>query len=253
MYYYRERRSISAGAIFYAVFFIFIFIGCGVLLYIDKGLFWDWLPLISIFSAILNLILLITYFIKKNISGYVFTAFFLIFLTGIVLSSLFGPFALNYKSRDAYDEKRYIDAVNGFKTIFEEYPNSRYAKEISKDIAYTYYLANDFENALKYFNVAVDKKLIDTKALETNKLLSEIYAKLGDKYNREKRFSDSAENYIKAAAYFEFILSNFPDTNEAFIAKYKIPEYTYLAAMGYKTAGLFDNAIDAFEKISNNY
>ena len=105
---YSSRKSVSGGSIVFTVLFFLVFIGAGYLFFIDKGKFWDYLPFICIPSLVITLILLIFYFIKRNSSGYIFTIFFLIFLSGMILSSIFGPFALiNYCSRGIFRQKLY--------------------------------------------------------------------------------------------------------------------------------------------------
>jgi tetratricopeptide (TPR) repeat protein len=253
MYTYKEKRAISIGSFFFMLLFIFIFIGAGVLLYVDKGIFWDWLPIACIASAIINLILLIVYFVKKSVAGYIFTLFFIIFLAGVVLSSLFGPFAINIRARDAYEEKKYGEAAEWFKTILEEYPSSRYARGIIKDIAYTYYLQGSYEQSLPYFNDAIEQGMLDPEELENAKLFTELYSKLGDKYYSEKKLKAASDNYLKAVDYYDFISNKFPETNEAFIAKYKIPEYLYRAASGYAEEKMWDDTLVILEKLTQDY
>jgi len=253
MYSYREKRALSISSFFFMLLFIFIFIGAGVLLYIDKGIFWDWLPIACIASALINLILLIVYFVKKSVAGYIFTIFFIAFLSGVILSSLFGPFAVNNRARDAYDNKNYSEAAEGFRTILEEYPSSRYAKGIIKDIAFTYYLQGSYEESLPYFRDAIEQGILNAEELETAKLLAELYSKLGDKYYSEKKYRAASENFLRAADYFDFISANFPETNEAFIAKYKIPEYFYRAAESYSEEKMWDDALVLLERLTQQY
>ncbi|MGZ5491207.1 MAG: hypothetical protein ACXWE6_10735, partial [Nitrososphaeraceae archaeon] len=66
MYSYRSRRSIGAGSIFFIVLFILVIIGGGYLFFLDKGRFWDILPLICIPAAVISLILIIVYLVRKN-------------------------------------------------------------------------------------------------------------------------------------------------------------------------------------------
>ena len=41
----------------------------------------------------------------------------------------------------------------------------------------------------------------------------------------KKMYSQAAADYLKSIDYLKEIEKNFPDTNDSFIAKYKIPEY----------------------------
>ncbi len=132
---YSSRKSISGGSIVFMVLFFLVFIGAGYLLFIDKGKFWDYLPFICIPSLVITLILLIFYFIKRNSSGYIFTIFFLIFLSGMILSSIFGPFALISSAAEEYSGKQYTEAITDYKKILDTYPNSKYAKEALVNIS----------------------------------------------------------------------------------------------------------------------
>ena len=125
---YSNRKSVSGGSIVFIVLFFLIFIGVGYLFFIDKGKFWDYLPFICIPSLVITLILLIFYFIKRNSSGYIFTIFFLIFLTGMILSSIFGPFALVNSATEEYSVKNYKEAITDYKKILDDLPHFQICK-----------------------------------------------------------------------------------------------------------------------------
>src|SRR5680860_169636 len=141
---YSSRKSVSGGSIVFTVLFFLVFIAAGYLLFIDKGKFWDYLPVICMPSLVLALILLIFYFIKRNSSGYIFTIFFLVFLSGMILSSIFGPFALTNSVVDEYSGKQYSAAITNYKQILDSYPTSRYAKGALINISDSYYLNGNY-------------------------------------------------------------------------------------------------------------
>jgi len=253
MYSYRSRRSIGAGSIFFIVLFILVIIGGGYLFFLDKGRFWDILPIICIPAAVISLILIIVYLVRKNVSGYVFIMFFFIFLTGITLSSLFGPFALNRSAKDNFDNKIYDASIKEFKSIVENYPNSRYANDSLKSLAYSYYLNGNFEDSIFYFKKAIDENVVGNTDLEVKKIFIDSFIKIGDKYFEQKEYGEAGKNYLDAVAYYREIKQNFPDSNDAFIAEYKIPEYLYKAATSFNYAKDYTKALELSDEIAVNY
>jgi len=253
MYSYRSRRSVGAGSIFFIVLFILVIIGGGYLFFLDKGRFWDILPLICIPAAVISLILIIVYLVRKNVSGYVFIIFFIIFLSGIALSSLFGPFALYRSAKDSFDNKIYNASIKEFKSIVENYPNSRYANDSLKSLAYSYYLNGNFEDSIFYYKKAIDENVVSNTELEVKKIFIDSFIKIADKYFEQKEYSKAGKNYLDAVAYYIEIKQNFPDSNDAFIAEYKIPEYFYRAAMSFNYAKDYTKALQLSDEIIANY
>jgi len=253
MYSYRSRRSIGAGSIFFIVLFILVIIGGGYLFFLDKGRFWDILPIICIPAAVISLILIIVYLVRKNVSGYVFIIFFIIFLSGIALSSLFGPFVLYRSAKDNFDNKIYNASIKGFKSIVENYPNSRYANDSLKSLAYSYYLNSNFEDSIFYFKKAIDENVVSNTELEVKKIFIDSFIKIADKYFEQKEYDKAGKNYLDAVAYYREIKQNFPDSNDAFIAEYKIPEYLYKAASSFNYAKDYIKALELSDEIIANY
>lgn len=253
MYSYKSRGNIGAGSIFFIVLFILVIIGGGYLYFLDKGRFWDILPIICIPATVISLILIIVYLIRKNISGYVFIIFFLIFLSGIVLSSLFGPFALYRSAKDNYDNKLYSTSIKNFKSIVEDYPNSRYADDSLKSLAYSYYLNNDFEDAVFYFEKAINEDVISNTDLEVKRIFIDSFINIADAYFESKEYDKAGKNYLDAITYYMDIKENFPDSNDAFIADYKIPEYLYKAALSFDYAKDHRQALEISDEIIVNY
>ena len=250
---YSSRKSISGGAIVFMVLFFLVFIGAGYLLFIDKGRFWDYLPFICIPSLVITLILLIFYFIKRNSSGYIFTIFFLVFLSGMIMLSIFGPFALISSAAEEYSGKQYNEAITDYKKILENYPNSKYAKEALVNISESYYLNGNYPEAIYYYEKSINDKTIDGETLEIKKIFADSYFKIADSHYDIKDFSKAGENYRKSVGYLEQILQKYPETNDAFIAKYKIPEYLFKAADCLKNEKNWEGAEAILKNIIDKY
>lgn len=253
MYTYKRRGKIGPGSIFFIVLFTTITIGLGYLLYLDKGKFWDLLPLVSIPIIAISLILTIFNFLKRTGGGYIFLLFFIIFLAGIILSSIFGPFAVYREAQKNYENKHYQNSIDKFKIILESYSNSRYADDALRNISHAYYLNGNYDKALNYFKKSMEQNVISSSDLEIKKILADCYSKLGDSYYNEKKYTKSAENYLNAAKVLDEIKLNFPGTNEAFIATYKIPEYLFKTALSYKHNKNWDETIEILKNITFNY
>jgi TolA-binding protein len=250
---YSSRKSVSGGSIVFTILFFLIFIGAGYLLFVDKGKFWDYLPFICIPSLIITLILLIFYFIKRNSSGYIFTIFFIVFLSGMILSGIFGPFALINSATESYSSKQYQDAITNYKKILDTYPNSRYSKEALVNISKSYYLNENYSEAVYYYEKSISDKSMDGETLDIKKIFADSYLNLGDSSYDAKEFSKAGQYYQKSVTYFEEILQKYPETNDAFIAKYKIPEYLFKTADCLKNEKNWEGSSAILEKIIDKY
>ena len=197
MYSYKSTKGVSAGSTFFIVLFIIILIGSGYFFYTDKGRFWDFLPIICISSAAINLILLIFYFVRRSGSGYIFLLFFLIFLAGIILSSFFGPFALYNSAMDNFENKKYREAIANFKTITEEYQTSKYADDSLKNIAKAFYLNGDYTDAVFYYKKAIENKIIDGSSLEMKNIFADCFLKMAEKNHDLRDYANAADYYLK--------------------------------------------------------
>jgi len=253
MYTYKRRGKVSPGSIFFIVLFILITIGLGYLLYLDKGKFWDILPFVSMPIIIISLILIIFNFVRRTRIGYIFILFFIIFLAGLTLSSIFGPFAAYSEAQKNFDNKQYSDSTDKFKIILGNYPNSKYADDALKNMSYAYYLNSNYEEAILYFKKAIEQNIVQSSDFEIKKIFADCYSKLAENYYTEKKYEESAEDYLNAVEIFDEIIANFPDTNEAFISTYKIPEYLYNAAQSYKYSKDLDKAIETLINIIDRY
>jgi TolA-binding protein len=250
---YESKKSISGGSIVFTVLFFLVFIGAGYLFFIDKGTFWDYLPFICIPSLVITLILLIFYFIKRNSSGYIFTIFFLIFLSGMILSSIFGPFALINSAAGEYSGKQYTEAITNYKKILDTYPNSKYAKEALVNISDSYYRNGNYREAIFYYEKSINDNIIDGETLDIKKIFADSYLKIADSFYAAKDFSNAGAYYQKSVGYFEQILQKYPETNDAFIAKYKIPEYLFMAADCLKNEKNWDDSAAILKNIIDKY
>jgi outer membrane protein assembly factor BamD (BamD/ComL family) len=250
---YASRKSVSGGSIVFTVLFFLVFIGAGYLFFIDKGLFWDYLPIICIPSLVITLILLTFYFVKRNSSGYIFTIFFLIFLSGMILSSIFGPFALINSATGQYSGKQYTEAITNYKKILDTYPNSKYAKEALINISDSYYHNGDYREAIFYYEKSINDNIIDGETLDIKKIFADSNLKIADSYYAAKDFSNAGDYYQKSVGYFEQIIQKFPETNDAFIAKYKIPEYLFMAADCLKNEKNWESSAAILKNIIDKY
>ncbi|GEM_PF-638518 len=250
---YNRTRAVRGGAVFYIVLFILVFIGMGYFFFSDRGKFFDLLVYFCIPSAVINMILLTFYFVKRNVSGYIFTLFFLIFIAGIIISGFYGPFAIANSAEQNYTNKKYIQAAADYKNLLEKYPTSKYAGEALKKLPDSYYLSGKYNEAIFYLEEAIKKEVIDKDELEVKKIFAECYMQIAKGLAEKRMYSQAAADYLKSVDYFQEIEKNFPDTNDAFIAKYKIPEYLMETAALYRRAELRDDAVILLKQIIDSY
>jgi tetratricopeptide (TPR) repeat protein len=253
MYTYRRRGRVGSGSIFFTVLFTLTTIGLGCLLYLDKGRFWDLLPLVSIIIIVASLILAVFNFIKRTAISYIFVLFFITFLSGLILSSIFGPFAAYNEAKKNFDAAQYHESIDKFKIILDDYPNSKHADDALENISFAYYYDGSYKKAILYFGKAIEQNIIQPSDFEIKNIFAECYLKLAENYYNEKKYTESAENYLNAIEILSDIIINFPDTNEAFISTYKIPEYLYNIAKCYRYNNNLDSAIETLTNIINNY
>jgi tetratricopeptide (TPR) repeat protein len=253
MYTYRRKYRIGPGSIFFMILFILITIGMGYLFYMDKGKFWDMLPFVCIPVIIISLILIIFNFTRRTRGSSFFVVFFLLSLTGLILSNFFGPFALKNKAEKSFDNKDYSQSINYYNTLLNNYPNSKLADNALEKISYAYYSNGNYTEAIDSFKKAIDSEIFGDDNLKIKNILEKCYTKLALDYHKNEKYSQSAESYLNAVEVLEDIKSNFPDTNEAFIAIYKIPEYLYKAALNFNKTKNWEKSIESLENIINNY
>ena len=253
MYPYRRKNKLGAGSIFFMVIFILIIIGSGYLFYTDEGMFWDYLPFISIPVVVISLILAIFNFVKKIAAGFIFIIFFIIFTAGIIMPTIFGPSAIYQDARQCYENKDYTESIDKYKIILNKYPNSKIYDEALRNISLAYYSNNDYEEAISYFSKAINEEIIQPQDLEIKKIFTDCYAKIAENSYDEKNYEKSGQNYLKAIEILNEIIEQFPDTNEAFISTYKIPEYSYNAALSFYKSKNWNETIEILNNIISGY
>ena len=253
MYTYRKRGRLGAGSIFFMVLFIISTIVLGILLYLDKGRFWDILPLVSIPILVISLALIIFNFVRRTSAGYLFIFFFLIFLCGLLLSSLFGPFAINRKAQMSFNEEKYTDSIIQYSILLENYPNSRFAGGALKNISLAYYNSGQYVEAVKSFDESIGQALYSYDELEIKNIYIESHQKIAENNYNNGSYLISSEHYLKAVDALEDLINTYPETNEAFIAAYKIPEFLFNAATSYLRMEDYEQEIKVFENLVENY
>ena len=253
MYTYRKKYRLDPGSIFFIVLFVLTVIGMGYLSYLDKGKFWDLLPFVSISAIIISLVLIIFNFIRRTRGSTFFIFFFILFVTGLVLSNVFGPTALSYKAEKSLNNKNYQQSIGYYKTLLNNYPNSKLSANALKDISFAYYSNNDYLEAIDSFKKAIDSEIFTDGNLEIKNILVECHMKLAQDYYEKKEYEKSADSYLDAVEVLEEIKIIFPATNDAFIAIYKIPEYLYNAAMNFNRGQDWGKSIEALDYLINDY
>ncbi len=253
MYIYRKRSRPDAGSILFIIIFILTSIVLGYLAYAQKGVFWDIIPLVCISVIIISLILVIINYIRRTKGTWFFILSFMLSVIGLILSNFFGPGALNSKAEISYENKNYEQSISHYETLLDNYTDSWFADSALKKLPYAYFYHNDYLKAVEYFNRSIRLEILDGDLLEIKKELEECYTKLAEGYSSNKEYELAAENYINAVMILEEIKNNFPNTNEAFISRDKIPEFLYNAALNLNRVKNWDESIELLEKITSDY
>ncbi|MBU4483290.1 MAG: outer membrane protein assembly factor BamD, partial [Actinobacteria bacterium] len=192
MYTYRRKYRIGPGSIFFMIVFILITIGMGYLFFMDKGNFWDMLPFVCIPAIILSLILTIFNFTRRTRGSSFFVVFFILSLTGLILSNFFGPSALKNKAEKSFGNKDYSQSINYYNTLLNNYPNSKLANNALEKISYAYYYNSNYTEAITYFKKAIDSEIVSDNDLEIKKIFKDCYSKLAQYYYNNEKYSQSA-------------------------------------------------------------
>jgi tetratricopeptide (TPR) repeat protein len=169
------------------------------------------------------------------------------------MSNFFGPKALINNAENSFDNKNYEESIDYYRTVLDNYPGSRHANTALKNIPSTYFSNKNYEEAISSYNKAIELEIINGNDLKIKKVLEECYIKSAEIYYKNNKYYLSAENYLKAAMILEDIKNNFPDTDEAFISEYKIPEYLYKAALSFNKIQNQDKSIECLEKIVSEF
>ena len=107
--------------------------------------------------------------------------------------------------------------------------------------------------AIFYYEKAINDKIIDGESLDYKKIFADSYFKIAESNYAANDFSKAAENYLNSVSYFEQILQKYPETNDAFIAKYKIPEYLFKVADCLRNEKNWDESINILKIIIDKY
>lgn len=253
MYTYRKKYRLDPGSIFFIVLFILTITGMGYLIYIDKGKFWDLLPFVSIPAIIISLVLIIFNFIRRTKGSIYFIFFFILFLTGLILSNIFGPTALIYKAERSLASKNYEESIDYYKTLLSNYPGSRLSASAMENISFAYYSNKDYLEAIDSYKNAIDSEIFTSDDLKIKNILVECHSKLAEEYIGKKEYGKSAESYLDAVEILEEIKTNFPATNDAFIAIYKLPEHLYNAALNFNRDKNWNKSIETLDYLISDY
>jgi len=253
MYTYNKRRKTGPISILFLVLFSCSVVGLGVLSYLDKGRFWDMLPYFCIPIIALSLILAIFNLVRRGSIGLIFIIFFIIFGIGLVLSSLFGPYALNREASGSYESKEYNSAISSYELLLENYPTSRHVDDALKNISFAYYYDNQNAKALLSLNKAINADIIDPQELQVKQVLSDIYFRLAENHIGNKEYGPAADDYQSSVDLLKQIKTDFPDSNEAFIAAYKIPQYLFYTSQNNIKSENWESAIGVLEEIISEY
>lgn len=128
---------------------------------------------------------------------------------------------------ELYKQKKFSMAITESVSFLKRYPDSRYTRNIQDRIAKTYFLQEDYNNAIKYFKIILMNN--DVKAKEKDEInfyLMRSYTALGDAKNSdffmesldkngdfyERALYDSGmtylakENYKKAEELFQRVI-----------------------------------------------
>ena len=253
MYKYSRRRKTGPGSILFLVLFASSLIGLGIISYLDKGIFWDMLPYFCIPIIVSSLILAVFNLVRHSSIGFIFIFFFIIFAIGLVFSSIFGPFSLRREAASSYESKDYSLAISSYGMILDHYPNSRHAPEALRNISFAYYYDNQNTEALPSLDEAIRTHIIDPEKLQVKQVLSDIYFRLAKHHAGNKEYGPAAHDYLSSVELLKQIKTGFPDTNEAFIAVYKIPQYLYYASQNYNKSENWEDLIVVLEEIISEY
>jgi tetratricopeptide (TPR) repeat protein len=170
-----------------------------------------------------------------------------------VLSSIFGPYALNQEASRSYESKDYNSAISSYEMLLYHYPTSRHADEALKNISFAYYHDNQNIKALSSLNEAIDVDIIDPQKLLVKQTLSDIYFRLAESHAGNKEYGPAADDYLSSVDLLKQVKTGFPDTNEAFIAAYKIPQYLFYTSQNYIKSENWEAAIGVLEEIVSEY
>src|SRR5665811_226665 len=147
----------------------------------------------------------------------------------------------------------YSAAIKNYTEIIDKYSTSKYYNPALKSIADNFNKTGDSENTIKYLSLAIEKKIIDPESIEAKRMFSDSYSKIAEEAYGSGDYSSSSLNYVLAINVLKEIYKNFPNSDEAFISTYKIPQYLYKAANSYKKIENFNQSIEILKELIRDY
>ncbi len=248
MYTYKKKRRTGPVSILFIVLFLLSAAILAYLWYTDKGIFWDHLPIASMVIVFFSLVFAIFNFIRRNAAGFIFILFFIVFVAGVVISGLFGPFASNLRAENYYKDGLYAEAIGEYLKITEEYPTSKYYENAIKNLPFAYYEVDDLDQAFLYLKKAEEKELI-TADLKVKDIYIESYLRLAERHTAQSQYRLAAGYYMEAMDLYRQIQKEYPGSDQAFIAETKIPELAFLAGTSFWKVPDWDRSIDLFTEV----
>ncbi len=253
MYNYRRNNRIGGGSIFFIVLFL---IAIGILVYFylsDIGKFWDVIPIASIIIMSLSFIIFLFNLIRRAPGSFIFFLFFLLFVAALVFSSLQGPFALFRQATKNIEADNLQEAAENLTGIVEDFPGSKYYNEALGKLPFLYKDIGDCEKTISFFELAEENGLIDLNDLEISMILADCYVKLAEEEAGDNNLETAAINYLQAVDYLKNIIDNYPESNEAFVSTYKVPNHYYEVALIYRNNEEFQKSVDLLHELLEQY
>jgi tetratricopeptide (TPR) repeat protein len=191
--------------------------------------------------------------VRRCNAGFIFILFFAIFTVGLVLSSIFGPFALKREADRFLENENYGSVIDSYKSIIDNYPGSRHAPEALKGISFAYYYNRQYAKADSSFNKSIEEGIIDPGKLQIIDIMADIYFHIAESHNQNGDYLKAADYYVKSAELLKQIKSAFPDTDGAFIAEYRIPQHLFLASENYNRGQDRISSIEVLQEITTDF
>lgn len=156
-----------------------------------------------------------------------------------------------------YGQDDYLLASHYFKSFVDTYPRSVYAEDAQFMAAYCYYKLSPKPSleqtytakAIEYFQLFVNAFPNSEKVKEANQIMEKIRLKLETKAFLSAELYFKVKSYKAAAAAFENILEDFPDTRRQENLRYLILKSFFLLAENSiqdKQKERYDAVVDAY-------
>ena len=149
-------------------------------------------------------------------------------------------------AEEFFKEDNYKRAIDEYRKIPKNFPESPYAARAQLAIGVSYYEMNKFDQAFEAYQKVIDNyphSDLVKEALELEEKLAQDFLK---KSSAGQFLTPQHTLYNKAGRIYQQIADNFPFQSRA-------PELQYKAAWTYCKAGNFKEAIEACQKLKKNY